>query len=294
MAHVFPLRLVLSGGGVRGISYVGCFLELEKRGLLKKINEILGVSCGGLFGFAYSVGYTPNELKEFVELFDFSLMQHIDPEIAFEFLQTYGIDNGKNFEKLLESIVKQKGFSPNLTFKEHFEKTKIYFRCFATNLLNCELKEFSYKLTPDIRVIDAILASSCIPGYFIPKVINTIDYVDGGIVNNFPIDLINDIDIKNTLGFTFSEDHTILQDIPTILDFFNQIFACFFMPRKRQVLNLYKQHIIIIPCGDYPMWNFGALKEERLKLIEVGKKAVEDFFNLKQFSIKPRRRYSVS
>ena len=109
MKNIPPLRLILSGGGVRGLSYAGCFLELEKRNLLKKVNEILGVSCGALFGFAFSVGYSPSELNEFVEIFDFTLMQHVEPEIVFDFLQTYGLDNGKNYERLLETILKEKG-----------------------------------------------------------------------------------------------------------------------------------------------------------------------------------------
>jgi len=294
MAYIPPLILVLSGGGVRGISYVGCFLELEKRNLLKRVNEILAVSCGAMFGFAYTIGYSPNELQEFVEKFDFTLMQHIEPEHILNFLENYGVDSSSNFERLLESVLKQKGFSPDLTFEEHYRSTNFIFRCFATNLYNCDYTEFSYKSTPTIRIVDAILASSSIPGYFIPKNINNVLYVDGGIVNNFPINLLNYTDVQNSLGFTFSEDHTIMTEIPTIGDFFNQIYACFYMTRKKEILNNYKKHIIIIKCGDYPIWNFAIQNEDKQKLLDIGTKSVIDFYNLKQFSIAPKRRYSVS
>jgi predicted acylesterase/phospholipase RssA len=294
MAHIPPLRLVLSGGGVRGISYVGCFIELEKRNLLKRVNEILAVSCGAMFGFAFSIGYSPNELKEFVEKFDFTLMQDVEPELVFDFLENYGIDSTANFERLLESILKHKGFSTNLTFNQHYNITNFRFRCFATNLYNCEYTEFSYKETPKLRIIDAILASSCVPGYFIPKEINNVLYVDGGIVNNFPIDLLTYDELKDTLGFTFSEEHVIVNNIPSLGIFFNQLFACFYMPRKKMVLNIYKKHIIVVSCGEYPLWNFAINNEDKQKLLDIGKKSVEDFFNLKQFSIAPKRRYSVS
>lgn len=294
MAHIPPLRLVLSGGGVRGISYVGCFLELQKRNLLKRVNEIMAVSCGAMFGFAFSIGYSPNELKEFVEKFDFTLMQHLDPELILDYFENYGIDNSSNFERLLESVLKHKGFSTDLTFKTHYESTKFIFRCFATNLYNCEYAEFSYKETPNLRIIDAILASSCVPGYFIPKNINNILYVDGGIVNNFPMDILTYYELKDTLGFSFSEDHTVVSNISSISTFFNQLFACVYMPRKKQILNNYKQHIIIVSCGDYPMWNFAINDEDKQKLLEIGKQSIENFYNLKQFSIAPKRRYSVS
>lgn len=294
MKNIPPLRLILSGGGVRGLSYAGCFLELEKRNLLKKVNEILGVSCGALFGFAFSVGYSPSELNEFVEIFDFTLMQHVEPEIVFDFLQTYGLDNGKNYERLLETILKEKGFNKDLTFKEHYDSTKFIFRCFASNILNCTLKEFSYKETPNVKLVDAIMASSSIPGYFIPKTIDDTVYVDGGIINNFPINLLTFQEIKNTLGFSFSEDHTIISSIPTITDFLNQIYTCFYITNKKNILNLYKNNIIIVKCGDYPMWNFNISYEDKLKLLEIGRKSVENFYNLKQFTTKPVRRYSVS
>ena len=267
MTHIPPLRLILSGGGVRGLSYVGCFLELERKNLLKKVNEILGVSCGALFGFAFSIGYSPSELNEFVELFDFTLMQHVEPEIVFDFLQTYGVDNGANYERLIESIIKQKGLNKDLTFKEHYDST---------------------------RIIDAIMASSSIPGYFIPKTIDNITYVDGGIINNFPINLLTFQEIKNTLGFAFSEEHITIDTIPTISTFLNQIYTCFYITNKKSILNLYKNNIVIVSCGDYPMWNFHVSYEDKLKLLEIFRKSVENFYNLKQFTRKPVRRYSVS
>ena len=140
-----PLRLVLSGGGIRGIAYVGCFLALKKRKLLKRVNEILSVSCGAMFGFAFSLGYSPKELETFIEKFDFTLMQDIEPEHILEFLDRFGVDSSRNFERLLELVLKEKGFSTYLTFEDHFKQTHIFFRCFATNLYNCEYTEFSYK-----------------------------------------------------------------------------------------------------------------------------------------------------
>jgi NTE family protein len=294
MKPIPPLRLVLSGGGARGLSYAGCFIELEKRGFLKKVNEIMGVSCGALFGLAYNIGFKPNELIEFVELFDFSLIQNIEPDVAFQVFSTYGIDNGNNLEKLLISMLKNKNFVESITYLELYKKTKFFFRCFASNMYKCQYQEFSYKETPDIRVIDGLLASMSLPGYFIPRNINNVMYSDGGLVNNFPMDLLSENEIQNTLGFTFSEDHNNVESIPTIINFFNQIYTCSYKLKKQKLISLYNEKIIIVRCGDYPIWNFNASKEDRLKLIDTGKKAIEDFFNLKQFSLKPSRRYSVS
>jgi len=288
-----PLRIVLSGGGIRGLSYVGVFLELEERGLLKHVKEIIGVSCGALFGFAYIIGYTPNELLEFVVNFDFSLIQNIEPDTALEFLYQYGIDDKIQLKKLLYSLLKNKGYDIYITFINLYNKTNYIFRCYATNLNICILEEFSYIKTPDVIVVDALLASMCIPGYFIPSIINGIMYVDGGLINNFPIDLIPINDLKDTFGFTFSEDHTNVKTIETIEQFFYQVYACLYIPYKQEMLKILKHRIFIIKCGDYPMWNFNAPKEQRLNLINLGKEAVRDYFNLNTFVVKPKRRYSI-
>jgi NTE family protein len=289
MKPIPPLRLVLSGGGIRGISYVGAFLELEKIGFLKNLREILGVSVGALFGFAYSIGYKTNELLEFVNSFDFTLMTNVEPDIIIDFFNTLGIDNKENVEKLIDSILRNKHYSTEITFQELYEKTKFNIRFLATNLNNCSAKEFSYKKTPNTKVKFGLLSSMCVPGYFTPCKENDILYVDGGLINNFPIDIIPEEELNTTLGFTFSEDHIFVSKIESIEQYFYQIYACTYISKKYII----KEKTIIIPCGHYLMMNLSAPKEDKEYLISLGRKAVNDYFELKQFAVKPVRRYSV-
>jgi len=143
MRPIPPLRLVLSGGGIRGLSYVGVLLELEKHGFLKHVKEILGVSCGALFGFAYSIGYSPKELLTFVEQFNFSLIQSLEPETALGFLYNYGVDDKIQLKKLIYSMLKNKRYNLESTFEELYNKTNFFLRIYATNLNTCSLEEFS-------------------------------------------------------------------------------------------------------------------------------------------------------
>lgn len=292
MKPIPPLRLVLSGGGVRGISYIGVLLELEERGLLKKINEILGVSCGALIGFAYSIGYKPNELYKFVEQFDFSLVQNIEPDLLLYYFNTYGIDNGNNLERLLTSMLKNKGFLESITYLELYNKTKIFFRSFATDMFKCEYTEFSYKKTPDVKAIDGIMGSMSIPGYFVPRIISNTMYVDGGVINSFPFELLKSSEIETSLGVRFNNYNSSVDDIPNIIIFFKQLYNCIYRGSETEMYS--NEKIIRIPCGDYPSWNFSASREDRLQLVNFGRKAVVDYYELKQFSVKPKRRYSVS
>ena len=285
MKPIPPLRLVLSGGGIRGISYVGVFLELEKRGFLKYLREILGVSVGALFGFAYGIGYKTNELLEFV---NFTLMTNVEPDVIIDFFNTLGIDNKKNLEKLIDSILRNKNYSTEITFQELYEITKFNIRFLATNLNNCSIKEFSHKKTPNTKVKFGLLSSMCVPGYFTPCKENDILYVDGGLINNYPIDIISQEELNTTLGFTFSEDHIFVSKIESIEQYFYQIYACTYISKKSNI-----EKTIVIPCGHYLMMNLNAPKEDKEYLISLGRKAVSDYFELKQFTVKPVRRYSV-
>ena len=282
-----PRCLVLSSGGIRGLAFVGALLELKKKNLLKYVNEILGVSIGALFGLGICLKYSIEEMYMLGSNMDFTLLMNIDPELAFEYFEKFGVDNGSQLKKFVSSILKAKGYDVNITFKELYEKTNYNFRCFATNLNNCTLKEFSYKETPNEHVLFGTVASMSIPCFFVPQTKDGIMYVDGAVFNTYPIELVSDENKNHVLGFTFSENHIEKKSIDTISNFFEQLYACSYLSRKTHDINT-----ILIPCGEYPMWKFDASLEDKLYLIESGKKAVIYFFSLqKSTSIKRRNSF---
>jgi len=254
--------------------------------MLKYVNEIVGVSIGSLFGLGLCLKYSIEEMYMLGSNMDFTLLINIDPDLAFEYFEKFGLDDGSQLKKFVSSILKAKGYSINITFKELYEKTNYYFRCFATNLNNCTLKEFSYKKTPHESVLFGVVASMSIPCFYIPQMKDSILYVDGAVLNSYPISLVSEENKERVLGFTFSENHVEKETIKTISTFFQQMYSCSYLSRK-----IYDKNTIIIPCGEYPMWKFDASLEDKLYLINSGKKAVIDYFNL-QHSTTIRRRNS--
>jgi len=269
-----PRCLVLSSGGIRGLSYVGALLELKKRNLLNHVKEILGVSIGALFALGICLGYSMEEMYMLGSNMDFTLLTNIDPDLAFEYFEKFGVDDGSQLKKFVSSILKAKQFDINITFNELYKKTHYYYRCFATDLNNCKLKEFSYKTTPDESVIFGTVSSMNIPLYYIPQIKDNIMYVDGAIFNSYPINLVSEENKNFVLGFTFSENHIIKEKINSIGSFFEQMYACSYLPNK-----VYNKNTIIIPCGEYPMWKFNAPLEDKIYLIESGRKAVIQFLD---------------
>jgi len=158
--------LVLSGGGVRGIAHIGVIKALEEHEIT--ISHIAGTSAGAIVGALYAAGTGWQELLEFfksVELF--SLSKYATNKPGF-------VDAEKFYAQFLD-------YFPEDNFKAL--KKPLYIT--ATNILDGSLRVFHKG-----ELIRPVLASSSFPGVFAPVKINDGYYVDGGILNNFPSDLI--------------------------------------------------------------------------------------------------------
>jgi predicted acylesterase/phospholipase RssA len=77
--------------------------------------------------------------------------------------------------------------------KELYLKTGITFTVNATNLSDYNLEYFNNRLTPDVKVMDAIVASSSLPILFPPYLINETYYYDGGFCDNCPVELVDEL-----------------------------------------------------------------------------------------------------
>lgn len=157
--------MVLSGGGARGIAHIGVIEELEQRGF--KIKSISGTSMGALVGGIYAVGklqefknwmYTLDKLDVF-KLIDFTL-------------SSQGLIKGDRVFK------KMKEFIPDMDIEE----LKIHYAATATDIINNKEVVFTKG-----SIYEAIRASVAIPSVLTPVKKDNSLLVDGGVMNNLPI-----------------------------------------------------------------------------------------------------------
>lgn len=269
--HIPPSHIILSGGGIKCLSYIGALQELEERNLLKRVNEYTAVSAGAFMAFVYTIGYSLKDISNLVRHLNLSTIQNIDDNLLFSFFDEFGIDNGLNLEKLIESFLKHKGYNRHITFKQLYSIKKVVLRFYAVDLNESVLKEFSVHTTPDISLIFALRASMSIPGYFTPLVdpVTGHYYVDGALLNNYPITLVND---TNILGISFDYSPVYIDKIESIQSYFNQLISCFYNKLEEIPLK-YKEKTIYIKCSVSTI-NFFLSEEERVELMEVGRRAV--------------------
>jgi predicted acylesterase/phospholipase RssA len=297
MRCILPQRIVLSGGGIRGVVYASALSVLEKRGYLKFVSEYCGVSAGAIVAFLICIGYSLKRIAEIVLEMDFSSIRNIEEDAFLTCMDTFGIDDGKNIEKTIKRFLTSLGYAETLTFAQLYalRPSAPRLRIFATNLNYCSSKEFSLEKTPHTELISALRASFSIPFYFHPVRDRETGhfFVDGALFQNIPFFHLSPNERKGALGITFTVDHTKVNKISSIQEYIAQIYASTYIPLTEDILQNYREQLILIPCGSYPMWDFEAPREARKEMMEKAEKAVIEFLAMRKGDAPPRR-YSVS
>jgi NTE family protein len=160
------IGLVLSGGGARGMAHLGAVKALQEQGVT--IDRIAGTSAGAIAGSLLAHGYTPDEILKIIELTPF--LRLVRP--AFTRMGLLRLDKAEPFYRQ---------YLPH----DSFEALQIPLHVVATDLTNGELTVFE-----EGELIRPILASCCLPGIFEPYLINKRQYVDGAILNNMPVEIL--------------------------------------------------------------------------------------------------------
>ena len=203
--------ICLSGGGVKGISFIGAleYIEENKYIELQSINNFVGTSIGSIVSFFLSLDYTIEEIKEFIMDFNFT---KLIPEINIEnILLLHGVDTGEKIMLIVSHFLKEKYNIDDITFEEHYKLTNKKLTIIGTNFTKSCEEVFNYELTPNISVLTAIRISMSIPIMFTPVHYNDNYYIDGGVVNNFPLNHCNP---NTTLGiYIKNSNNNMLENI---------------------------------------------------------------------------------
>lgn len=220
--------LVLSGGGAKGCTHIGVIKALEEHNI--PIDYVVGTSIGSIIGALYSMGYTPEEMAELITSEDFQTWQkgRIDEKDLFYFKEDDPSPEFVSFNINLKDSLTFKPEIPNsfiapdqmnqatmylfaqanTVCKGNFDSLFIPFRCIATNLT--EKREYVHK-NGDLG--DAVKSSMAFPFVFKPVRINGQLLVDGGIYNNFPLDVMkNDFNADYIIGCNVGDGPTSTQE----------------------------------------------------------------------------------
>lgn len=192
--------LVLSGGGIKGIAHIGALHRLFELGYLSNFNKFIGASVGGLLIALLVIGYTPKEIWDFIQIFEFTKMVSLD---IFNISSKCGIDDGSKLEYVICNMISAKNIDPYITLGNLFIKTQKYIIFSAVSINEQSVYYISHITFPEMPLITAIRITTCIPIYFVPIKYTYNDkemcFIDGGCMDNYPIHLC-DNEIDQVLG----------------------------------------------------------------------------------------------
>jgi len=276
-----PLKLCLSGGGVKALAHIGAMEVLKERGLLGAVKEYIGVSAGALCAFCMCLGCSLSELRMIVEMMDFSQLRHLEPETLMQFPDVYGMDTGDNLMKLLTAILRAKNLSPSITFEE-LGRLKIgpRLRVYATDLNLCRAVELSESTEPGLEVRLALKASMSIPLYFQPVRHPASGHllVDGGVVSHSPLRFLSQEEKDVTLSITFSDKHKVSEEIVGFLPYLKQLYYALHYESHQELHGgPYEERTIFLDCGNFNSLNFEMGLEDKIGLMRAGRKSAELF-----------------
>lgn len=227
------IGLVLAGGGAKGAAHIGVLKALEEMHI--PIDYITGTSMGAYIGGLYASGLSADEIEVFIDSVDWNSgfvdkverserqirdkeyedRYQIGTDIGFSFTELKapkGFVQGQNMAKILRTT------SGNIPTLESFDDLPIPFRAVATDI---------EKLEPVIldkgNLAEAMMASMSVPGALPPVEYEGRLLVDGGSVNNMPVDIAREMGADIIIAVDIGSDYLEAKDISSYLSVMGQL-----------------------------------------------------------------------
>ena len=184
-------HLVISGGGPNGILTYGVASHLAKKGFwhLVNIQSMYGCSIGAYLIVIFSLGYEWDWLDDYLIKRPWEKLVVASTTHLIDIYEKKCLLNEHFFIEAITPLLRAKDLKDTITLKELYDYNQIEIHMYATNINGVQLEkiDLSYKTHPDLTVITALRMSMAVPIIFEPIFIEEHCYIDGALMNNFPL-----------------------------------------------------------------------------------------------------------
>ena len=269
--------LVLPGGGIKGLTILGALQYCYDNFLLTDIVNYVGTSSGSMICYLLAIGYTPTDIitniccNQIMEK-----MQHFD---LFAMINNLGATTFTSVYEVLEKLTIDKiGYLPTLMdIKQQYNKNLVFITYNLTkNMEEC----LSCETHPSLPCLVALRMSSNLPLIFENYKYNNNLYIDGGITNNFAIDVGETIGTK-VLGvyihYVYSPTSNTTNNILEYI--YKLIYIPILEQQKNKLEKASREKCTIIDMSDtmvVKMFDFSISTTEKLELFSAGYRQVKE------------------
>lgn len=225
--------LVLSAGAYRGINFVGSLSHLFKEHFINRneIKEIYSVSVGAIIGLMILL---KNDWGEIVDFFvnrpwEKTLNKLLPQSVLTNLYKDKGVIDNNFIKTIIENVLKSNGLNIDITLKELYEYSNVVIHIYSTRLNDFKLVDFNHITYPDVKLIDAISMSSCLPIIFKPHYFENSYHIDGGFNNFYPVKMcIENIGQENKdeiLSIVINDNKTVINETDGLFSYLFDIFT---------------------------------------------------------------------
>ena len=268
-------NIVLSGGSVKGLSHFGAIHRLVETGHLdlSKIKCYTCVSAGAMCAFFFVLGFSFEQIWDFAAKIDFKKL--ISPD--FSNIKKCGVDTGDKMQNLFEEILSKRTGIRDCTLLQLFNITKIKYNIVGSCLTTKEEVYFNYETYPDMKVSTAIRISMSIPFILIPVTFAGKKYIDGGILNNYPINQ-HSHDLDKTIGFLvcdgYDTDYQYAEQFPMAI-------LNLYLHNYNKELYRYRKNTVYIKGGidKFSSFSFNITNIHKERMFLIGVESADSFIS---------------
>ena len=251
------IGVALSGGGIRGIAHAGVLQALENNGIY--IDIIGGTSAGSMIGSLYAMGYSPEEIymlfrknaKKIVGANASILMSGIQTFMKKEARTMKGFRNGQSIEEVYDMIAKEKGIKTISQIKMPIVIPSVDIMESKEYIFTNKIPENVQDRTPyitDISIGKAVRASSSFPAVFNLCNIKTHAFMDGGALDNVPVNEVRKQGADKVLAVKFDADEinessNMMDIVMKTIDIMGNKIAEENLEQSDYVLNVYTDKV---------------------------------------------------
>jgi NTE family protein len=279
--HRPKVALVLSGGGAKGLAHIPLLQTLDSLGIVPDM--VIGNSMGSIVGGLYAMGYSGDSIAQIAHSADWDKL--MGGTIS---MRNVGVEEKSEFNRYLVNFDRQNGkikvnpyilndhylrvFLTDLTYPVRnitdFDELPIPFRAVATDIVNG--KEV---ILDNGNLTQALRSSMSIPGVFYPVPYQNTLLVDGGVLNNFPVNIAKDMHADIIIGSDVGggmEPRERLNDITTLLFQTGMLHSNLRNPENRAFCDILLDHVpnLTYSTGDF---NHGDVIYEEGKIATFSK-----------------------
>ena len=259
-----PIKLVLSGCGMRYPLHAGGVMRLQET---YTITDICGTSGGSIIAAAVASGYNGSTLEQLVLSTDPKTNGLIDVSVFGLLFRGWGLVKGNKIEMFMRDH-----------FAATFKDTKIPLSVVTTNLSQHKQVVFSSSSTPDMSVSRAVRVSLSIPGVFKAVDIGGDLYVDGGVMDNFDLDVFGDGEGVMGLRMGGEDDLAPPERITGVEQYIGAVVSAMFSSMNRaHIQDATKAKVIALDSKGFKSLNLNMTMDDIKHMIELGYSQVDDF-----------------